>query len=146
MDSATHGLFDRQDERNATPGVVQFRRASAELLRALAQRGTARGLWGVAKVWDTNLPLVVSLRGFDGYGVFNSIRMFQAISCSPMRSASLIRRSLAPSSRSCEILPGAPPFQNFQYRGVTTTVTISVQSKTGMPSFQKSPKRYPPGP
>jgi hypothetical protein len=26
--------------------------------------------------------------------------------------------------------------QNLQYRGVTTTVTISVQSKTGMPSFQ----------
>src|SRR5262245_11600966 len=31
----THDLLDRQDERNATPGVVQFRRASAELLGGL---------------------------------------------------------------------------------------------------------------
>src|SRR5262245_33565224 len=54
----THDLLDRQDERNATPGVVQFRRPSAELLRALARRGTARGRWEVAKVWDTIFPLV----------------------------------------------------------------------------------------
>src|SRR5262249_36248365 len=41
----------------------------------------------------------------------------------------------------------APPlFQNFQYRGTTTTVTISAQAMTTRPSFQKSPNRYPPGP
>jgi hypothetical protein len=40
----THDVLG-QDERDATPGVVQFRRQSAELLRTMAQRGTARGRW-----------------------------------------------------------------------------------------------------
>src|SRR5262245_847026 len=38
-------------------------------LRALAQRGTARGRWEVAKVWDTIFPLVEPAQGDDGYGV-----------------------------------------------------------------------------
>jgi hypothetical protein len=65
----THDLLDRQDERNATPGVVQFRRPSVELLRTMAQRGTARGRWEVAKVWKTIFPLVEPAQGDDGYGV-----------------------------------------------------------------------------
>jgi hypothetical protein len=65
----THDLLDRQDERNATPGVVQSRRPSVELLRTMAQRGTARGRWEVAKVWNTIFPLVEPAQGDDGYGV-----------------------------------------------------------------------------
>lgn len=41
----------------------------AELLHALAQRGSARGRWEIAKVWDAIFPLVEPAQGDDGYGV-----------------------------------------------------------------------------
>jgi len=41
----------------------------AELLRGLAQRGTVRGRWEMAKIWDAIFPLVEPARDDDGYGV-----------------------------------------------------------------------------
>jgi 3',5'-cyclic AMP phosphodiesterase CpdA len=41
----------------------------AELLRALAQRGTLRGRWEMAKIWDTMFPLVEPAPDDDGYGL-----------------------------------------------------------------------------
>lgn len=40
-----------------------------ELLRSLAQRGTWRGRWEMAKVWDAMFPLVELGRDHDSYGV-----------------------------------------------------------------------------
>ena len=41
----------------------------AELLRALAQRGSLRGRWEIAKIWDAIFPLVEPAPGDDGYGL-----------------------------------------------------------------------------
>jgi 3',5'-cyclic AMP phosphodiesterase CpdA len=41
----------------------------AELLRALAQRGTLRGRWEMAKIWDAMFPLVEPAPDDDGYGL-----------------------------------------------------------------------------
>ena len=41
----------------------------AELLRGLAQRGTLRGRWEMAKIWDAIFPLVEPAPDDDGYGV-----------------------------------------------------------------------------
>ena len=43
-------------------------RGRVELLRALAQRGTLRGRWEIAKIWDAIFPLVEP-PGDDGYGL-----------------------------------------------------------------------------
>jgi Calcineurin-like phosphoesterase len=40
-----------------------------ERLRALAQRGTVRGRWEMAKVWEAIFPLVEPPRADEGYGV-----------------------------------------------------------------------------
>jgi hypothetical protein len=40
-----------------------------ELLRALAQGGTMRGRWEMAKVWDAIFPLIEPAAGEDGCGV-----------------------------------------------------------------------------
>ncbi len=53
------------------PSLKEYLRESgrAELLRALAQRGTARGRWEMGKIWDAIFPLVELGPGDDGYGV-----------------------------------------------------------------------------
>jgi len=40
-----------------------------ELLRALAERGTLRGRWELAKVWDAIFPLVEPATDENGYGI-----------------------------------------------------------------------------
>ena len=40
-----------------------------ELLRALAERGTLRGRWELAKVWDAIFPLVEPATNPEGYGI-----------------------------------------------------------------------------
>ena len=40
-----------------------------ELLRALAQRGSLRGRWEIAKIWNAIFPLVEPAPGNDGYGL-----------------------------------------------------------------------------
>jgi len=53
------------------PSLSEYLRQGerTELLRALADRGTTRGKWEIAKVWDAIFPLVEPPTSDSGYGV-----------------------------------------------------------------------------
>jgi 3',5'-cyclic AMP phosphodiesterase CpdA len=61
------------DRKSGTfgPSLAHYLREGErlELLRALAERGTLRGRWELAKVWDTIFPLVEPAPNEGGYGI-----------------------------------------------------------------------------
>ena len=75
----------------------------AALLRALAQRGTLRGRWEVAKVWDAVFPLVERPQANNGYGVillnsnarthFSLTNAIGVVSPSQLRALELVLRN-----------------------------------------------------
>jgi 3',5'-cyclic AMP phosphodiesterase CpdA len=79
-----------------------------ELLRSLAERGTLRGRWELAKVWDAIFPLIEPATNQEGYGVilldsnarsnFSFTNAVGVVSPEQLRALSSVLRSSAHSA------------------------------------------------